>query len=279
MDPRQPLVSVVMSVYNGERHLADCLRSVLGQSLGEFEFLIVDDGSRDETRSILEEFAARDSRIRIIRQENTGLTRALNTALELARGEYVARIDADDVWLPEKLALQVAAFEANPRLGLLGTAYRTIDEAGEPTPDDTVPLLVDDAAIRRAMICFNPFSHSSVMFRRKLVTVCGSYDERFALAQDYECWFRFLERAEGGNLPDVLTWRRDSPGMLSRSREARQRRYALRAKLLHLRSWKGFWRPVRYLVKDLAVVCLPPPLRTRARLAAAGLRDLKTSGD
>ena len=124
-----PRVSVVMSVYNGERYLAEAIDSILGQSMSDLEFIVIDDGSTDGTPRILEKYTARDERVWVVRNErNLGLTRSLNRCLSLARGEYFARQDADDISLPERLALQVQLLDANPHVGAIGTGSRGLIE-------------------------------------------------------------------------------------------------------------------------------------------------------
>ena len=127
-----PAISVLMSVYNGGRYLADSIRSILDQSFGDFEFLIVDDASSDGSLEIIEEFACNDKRIVILRNEcNLGLTRSLNLGLDRARGKYIARQDADDISLPKRLEKQWEFLEANHEIGVMGTAYYLINACGE----------------------------------------------------------------------------------------------------------------------------------------------------
>jgi glycosyltransferase involved in cell wall biosynthesis len=122
-----PAISVAMSVYNGERFLAEAIESVLGQTFADLEFLIVDDGSTDGSRAMIEAYAAKDARIRPILRENRGLIASLNQMLDEARAPLVARMDADDVCLPERLAQQVAFLDAHPDYGVLGCWTVDID--------------------------------------------------------------------------------------------------------------------------------------------------------
>ncbi len=130
-----PRVSVLMSVYNGERFLRDSVESILGQTFTDFEFLILDDGSTDSTCEILEEYANKDARIVLVRNDrNLGLTRSLNKGLRLVRGEYLARQDADDISLPKRLEMQVKFLDAHPEVGVVGSALEIIDENGNTIP-------------------------------------------------------------------------------------------------------------------------------------------------
>src|SRR5204863_1066446 len=160
-----PAVSVLMSVNDGAPWVAEAVASVLAQSAGDLELIVVDDGSSDATPDLLA--AVRDVRLRVLRQARTGLTRALNRALGAARADLVARLDADDVALPERLARQRAFFERAPDVGLLGSAAREVDGAGAIVRVVRPPE--DDAAIRRALIRANPLVHSSLMARRALL--------------------------------------------------------------------------------------------------------------
>ncbi len=182
--PNNPKISVLMSVYNGERYLREAVDSILNQTLSDFEFIIINDGSADGTRDILESYG--DHRIRLFHQENIGLTRSLNKGISLARGEYIARMDADDVSLPERLESQMRIFDERPDLFLVGTATRVIGDAGERVwvPDfshSTLPAL---------LLVGNQFAHASALFRRGEVTAAGGYDEAFPCAEDYELSLR-----------------------------------------------------------------------------------------
>src|SRR5438045_8388133 len=123
-------VSVLMSVYNGQEFLCEAIESVSTQSYRDFEFLIIDDGSTDGTPEILRKYAAADERIRVHRHENRGRAESLNVGIELARGEYIARMDADDVALPERLRQQLEFLEGHPDVGLLGGAFELISSRG-----------------------------------------------------------------------------------------------------------------------------------------------------
>ena len=161
----RPKVSVLMSVYNGERYLSESVESILDQTYSDFEFIIVDDASEDGTWQMLTTYVGRDSRIVLIRnKENIGLTRSLNKGLALARGKYIARQDADDVSVPERLAKQVAFLERHPSVVLLGTAIEWIRDSG-----DLIGKIgqhpCTDAGIRQKMLLQYSFWHSSVMVR------------------------------------------------------------------------------------------------------------------
>ena len=199
-----PAVSVLMSVHDGAPWVADAVASVLAQTAGNLELIVVDDGSTDATPDLLA--AVRDPRLRVMRQARTGLTRALNRALGAARGALVARLDADDVALPERLARQRAFLQQRPDVGLLGSAAREIDADGALVRVVQPPA--EDSALRRALIRANPFVHSSIVVRRALLERAGGYDETLAVAQDYDLWMRLARVTRLANLPEVLVVRR-----------------------------------------------------------------------
>ena len=162
-----PAVSVVMAVRNGMPWVAEAVTSVLGQTLADLELIVIDDGSSDDTAAALAAF--RDGRLRLVRQDPAGLTRSLNRGLGLARAPLVARLDADDTAQPDRLMRQAALLASRPDIGLVGTGALEVDAAGRAV--GTIVPPEDDVAIRRALIHANPFVHSSVMFRRAVVSI------------------------------------------------------------------------------------------------------------
>ena len=200
----RPAVTVLMSVYNGERFVGRAIESILRQTWADFEFLIVNDGSADRTREIIASF--RDPRIKLVDNPvNLGLTRSLNRALALARGEFVARQDADDLSHPTRLAEQLAFMRSNPDLALVGTQVRVIDEQGRVCRRPGWKRAVADAAIRFQLMFDNAFIHSSVLFRREIVWGrLGGYDVGFPTGQDFELWSRVAARYPVCNLPRPL---------------------------------------------------------------------------
>jgi glycosyltransferase involved in cell wall biosynthesis len=197
-----PKITVLMTVYNGELHLREAIESILGQSFDDYEFLIIDDGCTDGSGEIIRSY--NDSRIRLIDNEgNFGQTRSLNHGLRLAKGEFIARQDADDISEPDRLARQVAFMERHRELALLGTAYTEIDFHGTPIGCKLLPS--DCMNIRWSLLFFCPFVHSSVMLRRSSISgVMASYDEAYSYAQDYELWSRIAFRLPVANLTESL---------------------------------------------------------------------------
>lgn len=188
-----PLVSVLMSVYNGAAYLQQSIESILSQTLEDFEFIIIDDGSSDCSGEIIKAAASRDSRVRAFSNPgNLGLSRSLNRGLALARGVYIARQDADDVSAPERLAEQVALLVADRSLVLTGSAYWVMDSYGVLLRMEQPPL--HDALIRWRMLFNSAFAHPTVIFRADLLARHQlQYDEKLRYAQDYDLWSRFTD--------------------------------------------------------------------------------------
>jgi glycosyltransferase involved in cell wall biosynthesis len=207
-----PRVSVLMSVFNGERYLREAIDSILTQTFTDFEYLIINDGSSDTSRSII--LSYNDSRIRLIdNDQNIGLTKSLNRGLAVAGGEFIARQDADDISLPERLAKQVAFMDANPHVALTGTWYQEVDANG--TLLQRVRLPTDEMDLRWALLFYCPFVHSAVMLRREPLLETGEYCESYEYAQDHELWLRIGRRNALANLKAYLVKYRKNPDSMT----------------------------------------------------------------
>jgi hypothetical protein len=195
-------VTVLMSVHDDLRYLPQAVDSILRQSFEDFEFLILDDGSADGSGDYLN--ALTDPRVRLVRNEtNLGLTCSLNRGLDVACGRYIARMDADDVAMPQRLARQVEFLEAHAEVGVVGSSRVLIDEAGDVVAE--APAAETDLRIRWKCLLGNPFAHPAVMIRRDVLERHAlRYDETYRTAQDYELWTRLLAVAKGHNLPEPL---------------------------------------------------------------------------
>jgi hypothetical protein len=232
-----PRISVLMAVYNGERHVAEATESILGQTFADFEFLIIDDGSTDGTRAILESY--RDSRIRVVaNEENLGLACSLNRGIALARGEFIARQDADDVSESMRLEKQITFFEAHSEVTLLGTWAKTIDGQGAVRGKIIHPH--DCLNLRWALLFFCPFLHSAAMWRRRLVReVIGDYNETLTYSLDYDLWSRIAEHFPIANLREYLVrYRLHESSMTSTYGEKTREGPRLRAaRIARLMGW------------------------------------------
>ena len=215
-----PRVSVLMSVYNCRDYVRQAMESIYRQTYGDFEFVIVDDASTDGTSEILE--ALKDERTVIVRNATTvGLTRSLNIGLRHCRGVYVARMDADDLSLPERFAKQVEFLDGHPDIALVGSSYYRINGSGAVEKVIRVPT--DDAQIRRWLEQKSPFGHGTVMIRREVLAGCGGYNEAFACSQDFELWLRLVETHKMANLAEPLYSWRSTPGNVTHARRSEQR--------------------------------------------------------
>lgn len=199
---RQPLVSVLMSVHNDLQYLRESIDSILNQTFRDFEFILIDDGSTDGSGDLLIDLS--DPRVKLLANpSNIGLTASLNLGLDLARGKYLARMDADDLSEPPRLQRQVEFLEAHPQIGIVGCSRHLINEEGKTIA--IAPAMEDDLAIRWKCLMGNPFAHPTVMIRRQvLLDYALRYDPSFRTAQDYELWTRLLPRTVAANLPEAL---------------------------------------------------------------------------
>lgn len=182
-----PKVSVIMSVYNGERYLRESVDSILNQTFQDFEFIIVNDGSADNTMDILRGYRRRDPRVRIIDQQNLGLTKSLNKAIYFSRAEFIARQDVDDISLSERLAKEYEALSADKNTDLVCSWYYIIDEYGKMILERKLP---DSGLIAKIMKRQNLLAHSSVMFRKSSFLRAGGYDEKYKYGQDWFLWMK-----------------------------------------------------------------------------------------
>ena len=216
-----PLVSLLISVYNGEDALVATLDSILQQSWHDLELIVVDDGSSDKTASLLS--ACSDPRLQVITQKNSGLTVALNRAAAQAQGKYLARMDVGDYSLPQRLERQVEFLERHPEIAGCGTRTAWCDPQGEVI--GTSQVITAPAAIRRGLLKMNLLSHGSAMIRRTLFQEIGGYREFFRYAQDYDLWLRISEQCQLTNLEEVLYHWQVAPASISISHYALQQEY------------------------------------------------------
>jgi len=201
----RPAISVAMSVYNGERFLAPAIDSVLAQDFHDFEFLIIDDGSTDASPEIIRGYAQKDSRIRATLRENRGLVASLNEMIETARSPIIARMDADDICLPDRFSKQIGFLAGNPDYGVVGSWTEDIDAGGRPYhltgkehPENHEAFLT---AIENGwpLLC-----HPAAMFRREIVLGVGGYHGAFRHCEDYDLWLRLASVTRLASIPERL---------------------------------------------------------------------------
>ena len=203
-----------MPVYNGERHLAEAIDSILAQSYTDFELAIVNDGSTDGTEQIIA--SRRDARIVVVdNAENLGLSRSLNIGFRRARGTFLARLDADDIAQPQRLARQVAQMDAQPATAMVGSWFLEIDDDGQRIADGRPPS--DATSIRWRLLFGNPIPPSTVMLRRDALADGAAHDESLSYAMDYELWCRLARAGPVAVIEEVLVRYRKRPASMTGS--------------------------------------------------------------
>jgi glycosyltransferase involved in cell wall biosynthesis len=219
-----PRISVVITCYNYGQYLDGCLRSVLDQTCRDWEAVVVDDGSTDDTPQVMARFADVPN-LRYVRRENGGQAVAKNTGIRESRGEFVAFLDADDLWEPTKLAKQIELF-ADPRVGVVYSRAKWIDEDGAALDNEFGGKYLQPRAGRVTDWLFqdNFVWFSSSMVRRSCLEACGSFDESLAMGIDWDLWLRISTRYEFAYVNEpLLGYRVGHSGQMSRNTETRQR--------------------------------------------------------
>lgn len=216
VNQQKPTVSIILPVYNGEKFIQESIYSILSQTYTDFELIIINDGSIDNTGKLLSTMS--DPRIRVITQSNQGIVAALNNGIEHSRGKYIARQDHDDISFRTRIAKQVRFLDENPEYGLIGTWSEVWDE------NNVFKLMLSlpstDFFLRERLLFDNPFIHSSVIFRRSLLEICGPYDPEFAgsAMEDYELWSRMSNYCKIANLSEILQVYREVSGSITKTK-------------------------------------------------------------
>lgn len=245
-------LSVCMSVFNNAPFLDQAVESILGQSMTAFEFVIIDDGSTDGSTAILRRHAARDPRIRLIEQENCGLVPSLNRAVDTARAPWIARMDGDDVALPDRFARQIAFLEAHPDHAAVGCQLELIDEAGATLRTAVEYPLTPDAFV--AALEHRPsLSHPAAMLSRDAILVVGGYRALYRHCEDYDLWLRLAERYPMANLDAILLRYRHNPDQVSQ-------RHLLQQKTGAAIAWEAYRERLAGGPDPLAAYDVLPPI-------------------
>jgi glycosyltransferase involved in cell wall biosynthesis len=217
-----PTISVLMSVYNGERYLAAAMDSILAQTFGDFELIVIDDGSKDSSPAMLRDYAQRDPRVKLTVRENKGLTVTLNEAFAQSTGKYIARMDCDDVALPERFARQVELLNANPQIVCTGGYFQLIDGAGRLLT--TVRGPTNDLEIQTTLLKgHNAICHPTAMIRRTAMEQAKGYDTRFKTSQDLDLWLRLGEIGQLANVASPVLKFRLHESSVSETKRDQQR--------------------------------------------------------
>lgn len=235
---KAPLISVVMSAYNAQDSVEKSVESILKQTLCDFEFIVIDDASKDGTEKILRSF--NDPRIQICcNEKNLGLTRSLNKGIALSRGVWIARQDADDVSLPERLQMQVGLVEEHPDIVLVGANSIDIDCKGNGLGEWGQ---YNNQEIGRILYYKNPFPHSTAFFKKSIFEQVGKYDENFRTSQDFELWMRMAKAGRVSMINQPLLIRKVGGNSITAKKKWNQLYYASRARLRHASNpMKAAW--------------------------------------
>jgi len=208
-----PRISVVMAVRDGAAFLAQAVNSILTQTLADHELIVVDDGSVDATPALLAGFAARDRRVRVLKQPPAGLIMALNRGIAESSAGMIARMDADDIATPERLARQVDLLDTRPAVAVVGSAVEVIDRSGKTLRVQRPPT--EAAAVRAALLRGNCIAHPTVLMRRDAVLAAGGYRRAFVQAEDFDLWLRLAEHHDLVNLAEPLLLYREHAGQVT----------------------------------------------------------------
>lgn len=232
-----PKVSFLVPVYNPGRYLAEALESLLAQTFADFELIAVDDGSTDGSLAVLRRFAQRDARVIVLSRPNTGIVGALNDGLAVARGEYIARMDADDVAAPERLAVQLAYLDAHPEIVAAGSSVVMVDTQGRALKD--FKAQTDPRLIRERLVAATDIGiiHPTLVVRRAVLERVGGYRPAYQLVEDFDLFLRLLDEGELGNVPEPLLDYRQHPASTNFTRYRTQHELMDRCLAEHRQRW------------------------------------------
>jgi glycosyltransferase involved in cell wall biosynthesis len=209
-----PQVSVIMPVYNGEKYIVEAIESILNQSYKDYEIIIVNDGSTDDTFNKIRSYLQL-SNIKYVRQENRGLPAALNTGIKAASGEYIAFLDCDDLWMPHKLDMQMVFMKEHPEVGLVHGNISYVDQHGDPfTPDSPYKTDISGNCFPE-LFMGNRIAVLTVLIKKESITNVGFFNEDFKYADDYDMWLRVSRHYPLGHIDKCLAAYRKHPGGIS----------------------------------------------------------------
>lgn len=250
-------ISVVMSVYNAEKYLRSAIDSILKQTYGDFELILINDCSKDSSAEIIKEYQQQDERVVVLEnEENMGLTKSLNRGLSIAKGEYIARMDADDICALDRFEKQNKFLDEHPDYSFVSCIARYIDENGNPEQMRLFPETNEE--IYKMMPKVDAVMHPGVMFRKKDIEKIGNYCEDFRVVQDYDLWFRGMAAGyKFYNIQEPLVFfRRNESYNTRKSKSYRLVDYEVRKK-----GYRINHMPLRkrvYLLIPLTLAYIPP---------------------
>lgn len=257
----KPLVSVLIPIYNGIPYLEEALNSIFSQTYSNFEIILADDGSSDNSKKICAEYDAKHTNVTYIDfPNNRGMDRALNAGIKVAKGKYIARLNQDDLMLPDRLKKQVDFLESHPEHVIVGAKMAVFKGAGEVYGFMEYPLHDDE--LRNKWLLVSPFGDPTVMYLRDAVLKTEGYDQRYWPADDLHMWYRISQHGKMANLPDVLTMFRQHPGAGSYKAYKKMVKKTMK---VHIWASKNIQKPsfkvrLYWLTQYVAGMVLPPSI-------------------
>lgn len=255
---KAPLISVVMCVYNGEKWIDTAVSSILNQTYSNFELIVVNDYSSDTTLQHL--LKIRDKRVRLINNnKNYGVAFSLNKALKITKGKYVARMDADDKAVINRLKKQSSFLEENPSVAAVGTWAKLITESGKLIKIQKVPCYYSE--IKSAIIKFNPLIHPTIMIRKNILDEIGFYNVKYEGAEDYDLFLRLANRYTVVNIPTVGLIHRVHSDAVTQKRMKYIEIQSLRVRLNAIRQYQySYWKLI-YLIRPILFLFIPTQIK------------------
>ena len=258
-----PKISVIMPAYNVEKYIAEAIESILNQTFKDFEFIIIDDGSTDRTWEIIQEYSKKDSRIIAFKNKrNLKICKTLNKGIEIARGKYIARMDADDWSYPDRLEKQYKFMEENPEIVISGGTMEVCNEKMEVLNQRKYNL--SDEAIRKKLFRYSPFCHPCTIYKKRVAKKMGGYNEYLFDAEDYDFYFRLGLYGKFGNLPDVIFKLRTRSQSVSQARLRRQEKLTLYIRVKAVMEYGYKMTAVDklyFLGQYLSIFTIPPKIK------------------
>ena len=203
MTDKAPLISVIMPAYNAEKYIGEAIESILNQTLKDFELIIINDASTDSTGNIIKSYAEKDSRIVVLVNENNlNIAGSLNRGISVAKGTFIARMDADDIALPERLEMQAKVMSENPQVAVVGNDIQLINESGVVIGYRHYPT--DSKSLKRVIFRYSPFAHPTVLIRAACIKEVGDYDKTKSPSEDVDMWFRLGMKYDFKSIPKGL---------------------------------------------------------------------------
>lgn len=259
----KPLVSVVMPVYNGEKYLAEAIKSILNQTYKNFEFIIVDDGSTDRSAEIIQKYAKKDKRVMYLKNpKNLRICKTLNRGIKAAKGKYIARMDADDWSYPYRLDKQVRFMEENQDVVVSGGTMDVCDMSLNKLNERQYNLT--DRDIRNKLFFWSPFCHGTTIYRKKEFLKSGGYDPHFDKAQDYDLWFRLGKLGKFANLSAPLYKMRVNTKSSTYTAINKQEKFTLEIRRKAVKEYgysMRFLDTVYYLMQSISMWIMPPEVK------------------